>query len=177
MDDRGPGGLSDSPLHRLASQAGLERSYVDALGTHREVSDERLRTLLAALGFPAGNDEELEASLKRCEEARWRRVLEPVQVVLRSALPARVPVTLPEGTERLRWRLEEESGRCHSGEAAWSALPMLDQRVLDERSMERRRLDLELDLSEGYHRLILHDPAAELRLVVAPPRCYLTGAR
>ncbi|HEX6102017.1 MAG TPA: 4-alpha-glucanotransferase, partial [Alphaproteobacteria bacterium] len=176
MDDRGPVPLSESPLHRLAAQAGLERSYVDALGTRREVSDDRLRTLLAALGFPAGSDAELQASLTRCEEARWRRPLEPVQVVLRTALPARVPVTLPEGTERLRWRLEEESGAAHSGEADWRSLPLLDQRAVDDRPLERRRLDLELDLPEGYHRLVLGGTEAELRLVVAPPRCHLPSA-
>ena len=113
MDDRGSGGLTQSPLHRLASQAGLDRRYVDALGTQREVSDDGLRALLAALGFPAATDQELEGSLKRCEEARWCRPLEPVQVLLRTALPARVPITLPEATERLCWRLEEESGAAH----------------------------------------------------------------
>jgi len=176
MDDRGSGGLTQSPLHRLASQAGLDRRYVDALGTQREVSDDRLRALLAALGFPAATEQELEGSLKRCEEARWRRPLEPVQVLLRTALPARIPITLPQGTERLRWRLEEESGAAHEGKAGWTSLPLLDQRLLDDRPLERRRLDLELDLPEGYHRLVLEEPRAELRLVVAPPRCHLPPA-
>ncbi len=177
MDDRGTAGLTQSPLYRLALLAGLERSHVDALGTRREISDERLRMFLGALGLPAHGDEEVQASLRRCEEARWRRALEPVQVVLRTALPARIPVTLEaERAKRLHWRLEEEAGGIHSGSTDWSALPLVEERLLDDRRVERRRLDLELDLPEGYHRLILEEVGAELRLVVAPPRCHLSPA-
>lgn len=178
IDDRDSGGASGPPLHRLASLAGLERSHVDALGTRRELSDERVRLLLRALGLAAGTDEEIGKSVRRCEEARWRRPLEPVQVVLRTDLPARVPVTLPvaEGRRTLRWRLETEAGVVHSGTADWATLPPLDRRSLDGTPMERRRLDLELDLPEGYHRLALEEPAAELSLIVAPPRCHLPEA-
>jgi len=49
MDDRGSDGLSTSTLHRLAAHIGVEKGYVDALGTRRELSDEQLRTTLAAL--------------------------------------------------------------------------------------------------------------------------------
>ncbi|HXV24595.1 MAG TPA: malto-oligosyltrehalose synthase [Alphaproteobacteria bacterium] len=175
MDDRGTAGLTQSPLHRLALLAGLERGHVDALGKQREISDDQLRMLLGALGLPARNDEEVQSSLRRCDEARWRRALEPVQVVLRTALPLRIPVTLEaERVRRLRWRLEEEAGGIHSGSTEWSMLPLVDERLLDDRRMERRRLDLELDLPEGYHRLILEEVGAELRLIVAPPRCYLS---
>ena len=177
MDDRGSGALSEAPLYRLAMLAGLERSYVDALGTHRELSDDRLRTLLAALGYPARDEAEAEESLQRCEEARWRRVLEPVQVVPRATLPARVPVTLPAGQERrFRWQVTEEDGHSHSGTADWTALPLLAETTLDGRRIERRRLDLELDLPEGYHRLTLEAPPAEMQLIVTPPRCHLPEA-
>jgi (1->4)-alpha-D-glucan 1-alpha-D-glucosylmutase len=177
MDDRGSGGLGDAPLYRLAVVAGLERGHVDALGTRRDLSDDRLRRLLASLGYPAGDDAEAEESLRRCEEARWRRALEPVQVAPRSSLPALVSVTLAAGEERrLRWRIVEESGCSHSGHADWTALPLLAEHTIDGRRVERRRLDLDPDLPEGYHRLILEDPAAEMELIVTPPRCHLPEA-
>ena len=79
----------------------------------------------------------------------------------RATLPAAVPVTLPAGEERrLRWRVVEEGGTRHSGEVAWAELPLLAEQALDGRRLERRRLTIELDLPEGYHRLILDDPAA-----------------
>lgn len=178
IDDRESAGASEPPLDRLAALAGLERSHVDALGTRRELSDERVRLLLTALGLPAETDEEISQSRRRCEEARWRRPLEPVQVVLRTDLPACVPVTLPavEGGRTLRWRLETESGPVHSGTADWTTLPLIDRRLLDGTTLERRGLELELDPPEGYHRLALEEPAAEMSLIVAPPRCHLPAA-
>ncbi len=173
MDDRGSDGLSTSTLHRLAAHIGVEKGYVDALGTRRELSDEQLRTTLAALGLAVQTEEDAARSLRACEEAPWRRALASVQVVSSAPWPAGVPVTLPaESASLLHWRLEQEGGSVHSGTAEWSALPLLAEGSLDGSRVERRLLDLQIELPEGYHRLTLREGSAQMSLIIAPPRCY-----
>src|SRR5215813_11124188 len=93
MDDRGSNGLSASMLHRLAAHVGVERGYVDALGTRRELSDDQLRT-----GLAAETEEDAARSLRACEEAPWRGALVPVQVASPAPWPACVSVTLSAGS-------------------------------------------------------------------------------
>jgi 4-alpha-glucanotransferase len=156
----------------------VERGYVDALGTRRDLSDDQLRTILAALGLAVKTEEEdVARSLRACEEAPWRRALAPVQVASPAPWPARVPVTLPSGSaSTLHWRLEQEGGLIHSGAAEWKALPLMAERTVDTGPVERRLLDLKLELPEGYHRLMLKEGSAQMALIIAPPRCYVPSA-
>jgi 4-alpha-glucanotransferase len=173
MDDRGSEGLSTSILHRLAARIGVERGYVDALGTRRELSDDQLRTILSALGLAVQTEEDTARSLSAYEETPWRRALAPVQVASPAPWPARVPVTLPaQSTSVLHWRVEQEGGASHSGKAEWNALPVLAETSLDGTQVQRRLLDLNVELPEGYHRLTLREGSAEMALIVAPPRCH-----
>lgn len=58
-----------SPLHRLATAAGLQIDWQDAAGRPQRVCDDALRTVLTALGYQAEDDSALEASHDRCIEA------------------------------------------------------------------------------------------------------------
>lgn len=57
-----------SPLHRLATAAGLQIDWQDAAGRPQNVADHALRTVLTALGYPAGDDRALASSHARCVE-------------------------------------------------------------------------------------------------------------
>lgn len=143
MDDRGSDGLSTSTLHRLAARVGVDRGYVDALGTRRELSDDQLRIILTALGLAIRTEEDVARSLSAREQASWRHALPPVQVISPAPWPARIPVTLPVGSaSRLHWRLEQEGGPIQSGIAEWNALPVLAETSFDGSRLERRLLDV-----------------------------------
>ena len=70
----------DSPLHQLAREHGIERSYIDITGRVQEASPEVLRAVLSALGIPAGSDDEVAEQLRLARRQRWSRALEPVIV-------------------------------------------------------------------------------------------------
>lgn len=57
-----------TPLHRLATAAGLQIDWEDAAGRPQRVADEALRTVLTALGYPAEDDSALASSYDRCIE-------------------------------------------------------------------------------------------------------------
>lgn len=54
-----------SALHDLAKAVGLQIDWEDAAGEAQTVSDDNLRRVLAALGYPAGDDGEIAASLQQ----------------------------------------------------------------------------------------------------------------
>src|SRR4051794_8298906 len=146
MDDRGSDGLSTSTLHRLTARVGVDRGYVDALSTRRELSDDQLRIILTALGLAIRTEEDVARSLSARERAYGRHPLPPVQVISPAPWPARIPVTLPVGSaSRLHWRLEQEGGPIQSGIAQWNALPVLAETSFDGSRLERRLLDVNLE--------------------------------
>ncbi|AWK89952.1 4-alpha-glucanotransferase [Azospirillum thermophilum] len=145
-----------SVLDRLAGLAGIEPFYHDIWGNRRETSDATKRALLRAMGLAAGTDDEAQASLRRLDEAGWRRLLPPVLVVEEGELPD-LAVALPAGMDdaELAWWLTEESGFAHSGHARVGELPQSGTAVLEGLAFERRTLAARLPvrLPLGYHRL------------------------
>lgn len=57
-----------SPLHQLAKAVGLQIDWHDAAGGAQRVSDDNLRRVLAALGYPAEDERDAAESLTRCQE-------------------------------------------------------------------------------------------------------------
>ncbi|WP_338241343.1 4-alpha-glucanotransferase [Aurantiacibacter hainanensis] len=55
-----------SRLHELARLAGLQVDWEDAAGEAQRVSDDNLRRILAALGYPAESDAAIAGSIERC---------------------------------------------------------------------------------------------------------------
>jgi (1->4)-alpha-D-glucan 1-alpha-D-glucosylmutase len=162
-------------LDRLAQAAGIDDSYVDYWGTTRVASAETKTHMLRALGYPVDDERSCERALARIVEAPWLRPLEPVAVVVQGA-PLCVTVTLPaaEAMARLHWVVREESGATHEGSFVPAELALAQTRVVDGTAYERRTLELAVRPEPGYHRLIVGKN--ELRLIVAPPRCYLPAA-
>lgn len=60
--------MSNEQLEFLASQAGLSVDWVDANAQPQRVSPAVLRKVLGALGYPADNDEHIDASLARLQD-------------------------------------------------------------------------------------------------------------
>ncbi len=160
-------------LERLRQLRGIERCYTDFRGQLRELGDNTLRGLLAALGHRVDDEAALAAEAETLEQRDWVRVLPPA-VVLRGA--RQVPVTvLAPLLPLIRWRIQAEDGEALSGEFEPGRLPVLGERGIRELWYVRLGLELPL-LSPGYYRLLLDkadgSPLAATTLIVAPPRCY-----
>src|SRR3989339_2045621 len=99
-------------LGKLSELAGIYLSCVDIGGTEHIASAETLRSLLFSLGIPAGNDEEVNASLKYLEEKPWRKPLSSVIVADEANLPPSREVTFEI---------------CQPADKAGSVIPLLIQ--------------------------------------------------
>ncbi|ARU18014.1 4-alpha-glucanotransferase [Croceicoccus marinus] len=133
-------------LHRLARKAGLQIDWEDATGEAQRVSDDSLRQVLAALGYPAETEAQIGTSLDRCEQdaADCRFV----------SADAGQAITLPESwADAGAARIVLENGETLSARIVGTALPALRQ--------------------TGYHRLIAGD--RQITLAIAPPRCLGPG--
>ena len=168
---------SAPPLDLLALQMGIEPQFKDARGKIIATRDDTKRRLLAAMGVPARDDEQVLQAFEEIERAPWLQPLPPVQVLQPSAGAPAIEVVQPQGTRELAWRIGLEGEGVHErrGRAAWDSLELCQVREVDGRRLERRRLQLPEDLPWGYHRLTLNEGAAT-SLVVSPGRCWLPPA-
>jgi (1->4)-alpha-D-glucan 1-alpha-D-glucosylmutase len=149
-------------LIELARANGVSHDYHDIWGELREVPDEGLRAILAAMGaLPA-----LDGPAAAMAYAAALAAPLPAAIVLTHREgPQSIEVSAVRATGPLRWELTEEGGARHDGEIAHEpgavatlALPALPP---------------------GYHRLSLHSPARALctcLVIVAPLRCHQPDA-
>lgn len=132
-------------LHLLAAKAGLQIDWEDAGGQRRRVSDDSLRQVLAALGYPAEGEREMAESLARCESdaADCRFV----------SGDAGQSVALPNDWNADRAEIILEGGETLDAQ--------IERTASDTRLIAPRQI--------GYHRLVAD--GREWTLAVAPPRC------
>jgi (1->4)-alpha-D-glucan 1-alpha-D-glucosylmutase len=155
-----PGGLE-----QLAHALGVATSYWDAEGRHNVPSPETLGQIAQSLGFPAGDEAAVQASLARRAGDQPDRLLPPVLVVREGQSPISLEWRLSGGAlvRPPRWRVIEESGGVSEGEVA---------------GQNPGRLELPCRLPMGYHRLALEVAHAdvtrveEMPLIVVPRRAF-----
>lgn len=97
-------------LHELAGHYGIATEYTDWLGTTREISNDTLVAVLAALDVDATSDEAILAALQAVDERPWRQVVPPT-TVLREGHRGRVRVHVPAGAS-VRVQVRREDGEC-----------------------------------------------------------------
>ncbi|MEO5367039.1 MAG: 4-alpha-glucanotransferase [Magnetococcus sp. WYHC-3] len=115
------------------------------------------------------------------DEAPFRRCLPPVTVLSGETreLSITVAVYSSQVEKPLEWTLVYEDGEWVSGQELPGALEPVDQRNVDGRAIERRRLHLRPKWRLGYHRLELTGPGvvggepAVMSLIMAPGSCWL----
>ena len=129
-------------LERRAARYGIAPGFHDIWGQPHAASDATLAALLAQFGPEAEHPRELPpAAAIEARAARWS-----------------LPLGIAGEARTLRWRVLEEGGATHEGEAH-CAPPGF-------------RLELTLSLPPGYHRLSVAGLSGETLLIAAPPRCY-----
>lgn len=144
-------------LRQLAAMAGLAASWQDVFGETRQVSEDSLRHVLAALGFPCESAAQISDSMQRLQAAQ----------ALESDSATR-PLWILDAGETLimRWRgalpyrLLLESGEIRHGTAA---------------RLEPETVRIEPIAAPGYHALEIGE--ARLKLAVCPARCPAVPAR
>jgi (1->4)-alpha-D-glucan 1-alpha-D-glucosylmutase len=168
-----------TPLDLLAEACGIESRYHDIWGRLHEVSRETQLAILSAMGLDISDDAEAEAALAALETAAWKRVLEPVQVVVEGSRPVvSLNVTQSAADTTWRWNVREESGPEHHGTLLPRNLEAVDRRSLEGDTVVRYRFEVPVSLPSGYHDLFVEPeteeapPPASLRLIVAPETCY-----
>jgi len=159
-------------LERLCGAWGIATWFHDIWGKRHEVTEANLRALLAEFGVDAGSPEAIAAAEREALAAAWRAPLPPVAALEAGAERWGLALRLPEPAPRLRWRVLEEGGARHEGEADAAALPVGARARLDDVDYCERRLELALPLPPGYHRLTVEGLRGETLLVAAPARCY-----
>ena len=163
---------------------GVELEYTDVFGHHHHASDEVVRALLDALGFPAASDDEIERSWAAERAANALRMIDRVIVVRydpvhenHAAIQLRIPKSLPSGAT-IKLEIEWEGGEL---EHHWHWLPELPAWDASQSSDPAgnavlKRLPLPA-LRLGYHQLRIlqvQEPQvsilAEARFIVCPKR-------
>jgi (1->4)-alpha-D-glucan 1-alpha-D-glucosylmutase len=167
-------------LQQLAELAGIETSFDDAWGKRQELSRQRIEALLAALGIAARDEIEVRAALAAQRESAWRRTVPPV-LVQREQEPLAIPVVVAQARTRLAWRIEEEGGSLHQGQAALDAIDPRVHAARDGQRLVRAVLRPAIALPCGYHTLVVDPdgaalPGAVAKLIIVPDTCYLPPA-
>ncbi|KMO28747.1 hypothetical protein VQ03_29840, partial [Methylobacterium tarhaniae] len=149
--------VTEDVVARLADEAGIAADYTDAFGQRVETPLAVRQGLLAALGLPAGTEEEAQASLNRIRSLRHGLVPPLVPVEARRA--ARVPVRPGDASGTVSWRVVDERGTARDGRVALGP--------------ETAAIELP-PLTPGYHRLTvtLGETRAEATVIAAPQRCW-----
>ncbi|MBA3478281.1 MAG: 4-alpha-glucanotransferase, partial [Lautropia sp.] len=170
------GGGRTSPLDRLAQQMGIEAEFQDARGKTVRIGERTKRQLLAAMGMSATDDAEVEQALKSIEAGEWLRALPPVQVLQAKEGAPAVAVVQPAQAAELRWRLALEAGGEREGRFRWDELELIEEKRVEGRMLQRRRLPLPVELPWGYHQLAVEPGDARMTLVITPGACWLPDA-
>ena len=164
-----------SALDQLAGRMGIEPEFKDATGRVRRTGPKVSRALLNAMGLAAEDAVSAKAMLSELERMEADRPLPPVMVVPESIAPLAIPLTLPRGTDAVRWSVTEEDGSSREGEVAFARLEPQRSRKASP-TVECRQLMIPAPAKLGYHRLRIEAPGldpAEMRLIVVPRRCYV----
>ncbi|HEX3459212.1 MAG TPA: 4-alpha-glucanotransferase [Candidatus Baltobacteraceae bacterium] len=134
-------------LERLATLAGIEPRYYDYWGRLVETPDSTKRSLLAAMGYAASDDDAIAATLHELERERRERLL-PAAAVVEAGVAPEVVAKLSDA----RWTIELEDGSAYRGPL--TKLPLGYHRLT---ASDSRRESV-------------------CRLIVVPGRCYLPPA-
>ncbi|MCE3222541.1 MAG: malQ [Nitrospira sp.] len=180
-------GTEQDLLRLLASRAGISPEYHDIAGTLHLTSDDTTRAILSAMGFRVDSRESLAQELSSWDAAVWQRPCDPILIVQQGydAVQWSLRLLLESQDEQslaVTWYLSDEKGVViHRAEAGPGLVPQEERDVAGRRAL-CFQLPLPPDLPLGYYDLSVvarsnkGDTKGLLRVVVAPPHCYVPDA-
>jgi 4-alpha-glucanotransferase len=152
-------------LRELAAAHGVGTMFRGWDGVERSVPDSTLQSVLAALGVPAAEPDELQRSLRETKLAPWRRLLPPA-VVARQGQVTLVNVHVPHGQEVRVW-IEGEDGSRHEPARRDTGDQPVD---VDGVLTARVTFAIAEDLPLGWHTLVADAPSWSPRSSSRPQR-------
>ncbi len=175
----------DRLVEELSEQAGVLPEYWDIFGKRHVATAATKRSILKAMRLAVDDEESAAAALSRLTMSGMQRLMHPVQVVSVNTQPISVPLVLPCAAGALPSvsvvaDLFDENGGQQSLSLQRGALPVIGERVLDDRPSVRTELLLETVLERGYFDLRVSidmggggaSLQARTRLIVTPDSCY-----
>lgn len=173
-------------LDLLAERAGIASEYYDIQGSRHVTSAETKRAILRAMDFTVDSHEGLSRELIRLDEASWSSACDSVAVVQQGDEAHWTFRLASEGAEeqkvRIAWELRDEAGTVVHQHEAGPGLSPQDIRYVGGSRHVRLAIPLPGTLAAGYYDLQAwakdcRSPVeGSLRLIVAPPQCYLPEA-
>jgi len=162
-------------LDRAAAVCGIDPGYWDIWGKYHITTVAARQSILAALGVPAANAEELRGALAGLTRREWERLLPPAVVLSESAAPE-IPINVAAESlgDPARLLLHQEDGHTAEFPLNLWELAQTAQIEMDSRTWVRKRAPLPLTLPLGYHQVTLTVGAAtaSTRLIVTPDHAF-----
>jgi len=177
-------GTEHDLLRLLGSRAGISSDYHDIAGILHITSDDTTRAILSAMGFHVESREALIEELIAWDEASWQQPCDPILILQQGYDSTHWSLRLPlengeEQTLLVAWKVTDEKGAIiHREEAGPHLIPQDTGHVAGRRAV-RVELPLVSDLGLGYYDLSAEtrgskvETKGSLRIVVAPPHCYV----
>lgn len=177
-------GTEQDLLRLLASRAGISSDYHDIAGTLHVTSDDTRRAILSAMGFDVTSRESLAQALVDWDDAPWRQPCDPTLILQHGydSTQWALRLELEEGEEPqvvVVWHLTDENGMIVHRQEAGPGLVPQEVRQVGQCRFVRVDLPLMSGLALGYYDLSVVTRGskvvtkATLRIVVAPPHCYV----
>ncbi len=105
-----------TPLQSLASRLGVQLTYQDVTGQHREAPEETLQAVLGAMGWDATSDAAVQDGLAQLDATHAARTVPPYMIA-----PPGAEFAIPDGVD---WVLQAEDGTHREGRGPVAELPL-----------------------------------------------------
>ena len=141
--------MLDTLLDRLAQQCGIGDSYENFRGEPTAIGAATRRAILAAMGHPVDDAQQVARAIESLERARWCTPLPPVAVVHpgHAAVAVAVPVAALDG--EIEWSIAFENGGERAGRTRVDDTVELERGQCDGVVRSRRSLVLPEHLPHG----------------------------
>lgn len=154
-------------LKKLADKLGIATSFSDA-GLKKQdyvVNDSVIKFFTKAMGYPADNDQEIEASLHKLETRRWLQTLEPIYVCNINDIV--IDVVSPD-LSNIVLSAKDKQGNIINLEYQYLGNPAHYQNLYQEKLRITTKLDI------GYYDLTatVSNKKYTSMLAIAPDKCY-----
>src|ERR1017187_6484937 len=138
-------------LDRAAAVCGIEPGYWDIWGKYHATTTAVRQSILATLGVPAANAEELRSSLAALTRREWERLLPPAVVLSESSAPE-LPINVPAESlgDRARLLVQQEDGHTAEFELNLWELAQTAHIEMDGRTWVRKQARLPQPIPLGY---------------------------
>ena len=167
-----PTATRPASLHELARLTGLETSFTDGCGIHRQTSRPAIIATLQALGVAVETPDDVARAIEVRHREEWASVLPSVSVAWDGCLVSGLRVGEADRDRSVRCRLTLEDGGVRDWAERVDHLPTGRVADVDGRRHVLKRLSgpWSLPLPFGYHRLVvdLGDRSAESVVIAAP---------